>query len=437
MLNQTRENIGFARIPLKWHEEASSQVKQKLVAKIGFFFLCCFVFTIPWENVVVLPGIGTISHLVGYLAFGMGVLGVIDNGRLQAGSTVQSLILLFATWRTITYFWSPAPDITLIEVQTTLQIVAMVWLLRQLAPTQELQIRIMQAYVSGTLVSSLDTIWQYLSGATPRAYLRYVAPGFDPNELALMMALSIPLSLYLGVLSQRRPVVWLYRVHLALATAAILLTASRGAFVASLAAMLFIPATFKHWTDRQKSVFIVVVMLAAWLAMWLVPASSWKRLGTIQSEVAHGTLNDRSVIWKGGLEIFREHPVLGVGAGAFSTVVRHTIGTAYVAHNTFLSITVEQGLAGLGIFLALLITVTFYCFGMPDLERKLWLTMLLTLVIGILSLTWEFRKPMWLIFALISMQAMVFKMQKLSERSKADRLQVRALPYRPVIISRS
>ncbi len=437
MLNQTRGNAAVAGIPLRWRREVLPQIKQKPVARIGFFFLCCFIFTIPWENVVVVSGIGTISHLVGYVAFGMGVLGVLDNGRLQSSSTAQTLIFLFAVWRTVTYFWSPAPDFTLNEIQTTLQIVAMIWLLRQLAPTQELQIRVMQAYVLGTLVSALDTIWQYLSGATPAAYLRYAAPGFDPNELALMMVLSIPLSLYLGVLSQRRPVVWVYRIQLVLAAATILLTASRGSFVAFIAAMIFIPATFRRWTDRQKSIFIVVALMTAWFAVWLVPASSWKRIATIQDEVAHGTLNDRAVIWKAGAEIFREHPVLGVGAGAFSTVVRHTIGTPYVAHNTFLSIIVEQGLVGFGIFLSLLITLVLCCFRMPDLERKLWLVMLLVLSIGILSLTWEYRKTMWLVFALILMQEGVFRARRLGERSKPRRLRPKFFPYRPTVIHTS
>ena len=435
MLTQTHGNTGIARNPLNWRGDNQPEIKQKPVAKIGFFFLCCFIFTIPWENVVVVTGIGTISHLVGYVAFGIGILGVLDNGRLQSGSTALSLIFLFAIWRTITYFWSPAPDFTLNEIQTTLQIVAMIWLLRQLASTQKLQIRVMQAYVLGTLVSALDTIWQYLSGATPAAYLRYAAPGFDPNELALMMVLSVPLSLYLGVLSQRRPVVWIYRIQLMLAAATVLLTASRGSFVAFVAAMIFIPATFRRWTDRQKSIFIVVALAAVWFAAWLVPASSWKRLSTIQDEVAHGTLNDRAVIWKAGGEIFREHPVLGVGAGAFSTVVRHTIGTPYVAHNTFLSIIVEQGLIGFGVFLSLLITLVLCCFRMPDLERKLWLVMLLVLSIGILSLTWEYRKTMWLIFALISMQEKVLRVRKMSAKNKPDRLQPQIFPYRPAAIN--
>ena len=437
MLNQTHGNAAIFRTSLKWSREDPYQIKQKPIAQIGFLFLCCFIFTIPWENVVVVSGVGTISHLVGYVAFAMGVLGVLDNGRLQSGSTAQTLVFLFAIWRTISYFWSPAPDSTLIEIETILQIVAMIWLLRQLAPTQELQIRAMQAYVLGTLVSALDTIWQYLSGANPVAYLRYAAPGFDPNELALIMVLSIPMSLYLGVLSQRRPIVWVYRAQLGLAAATILLTASRGSFVALMAAMIFIPATFKRWTDRQRSVFIVFALMTAWFAVWLVPASSWKRIATIQDEVAHGTLNDRAVIWKAGAEIFREHPVLGVGAGAFSTVVRHTIGTAYVAHNTFLSIIVEQGLVGFGIFLSLLITLVLCCFRMPDLERKLWLVMLLVLSIGILSLTWEYRKTMWLVFALILMQERAFRARQLGEQNKPRRSRLKFFPYRHTVIHTS
>jgi O-antigen ligase len=241
-----------------------------------------------------------------------------------------------------------------------------------------------------------------------------------------MLVLSIPLSLYLAVLAKRGPTVWLYRIHVAIAASAVLLTASRGPFLASFGALLFIPASFSRWTIRQKAALFLVIVIGVVAAAWIVPASSWKRLGSIEGEIVQGTLNDRKLIWKAGYEMFREHPVLGVGAGAFLPVIRHTTGYTYVAHNTFLSIAAEQGLVGFAIFLALILNAFIASIRMPKLERGLWLAVLLAMMIGILSLTWEYRKPIWLIFGLISLQAAALNRRKMRIRpASASRVPLR------------
>ena len=57
--------------------------REPLLTRCAFFFFWCLVFTIPWENLIVIPNLGTVAHLVGYLALGIGLLAVIDRGRLN------------------------------------------------------------------------------------------------------------------------------------------------------------------------------------------------------------------------------------------------------------------------------------------------------------------------------------------------------------------
>jgi hypothetical protein len=42
---------------------------------------------------------------------------------------------------------------------------------------------------------------------------------------------------------------------------------------------------------------------------------------------------------------------------------------------------------------------------MPSLERAVWLSVMLTWTLGVMTLTWEHRKPTWVIFSLIAAQA--------------------------------
>jgi len=56
----------------------------------------------------------------------------------------------------------------------------------------------MQAYVFGTFVSGIDTVYLYLSHQES-AYQALCRARLDANDLGLMMALSIPVSYYLLV----------------------------------------------------------------------------------------------------------------------------------------------------------------------------------------------------------------------------------------------
>jgi O-antigen ligase len=135
-----------------------------------------------------------------------------------------------------------------------------------------------------------------------------------------------------------------------------------------------------------------------------LPSSSWERLSTIPNELRQGTLTGRTVIWGAGLEVFRAHPFLGVGAAAFRYSVGRALSEANVAHNTFLSILVEQGVIGFSLFCALLGVLALSVSAMPSVPQKLWIVTLVVWVVGVSSLTWEMRKPTWFFFGLLMAQ---------------------------------
>ena len=49
--------------------------------RITFYLSLIMVFTIPWQETVVIPGLGTASRLVGLLAAGFWVLSVLANQK--------------------------------------------------------------------------------------------------------------------------------------------------------------------------------------------------------------------------------------------------------------------------------------------------------------------------------------------------------------------
>jgi len=383
------------------------------LGKLAFACLWLFVFAIPWEDAVTISNFGTSARLIGMLTGGLGIFAILERGKLRRPAPGHLLMGLFVSMAAISYLWSLYPEGTLTQVFTYIQLFTLVWLIWELAPQAREQLRLMQAYVLGTLVSGIDTVYLYLSHQES-AYQRYAGARLDANDLGLMMALSIPVSYYLLVQCKGR-IVWVYRLQLVLAGTTVLLTASRGAALAGLVALFIVPFTHTRLKARQKIAVILTVSLLVCGALFFVPSTSWERLSTTPNEFAQGTLTGRTVIWKAGWELFRSHPFVGIGANAFRVLVSRVLAEpiragndilppAPPAHNTFLSVLVEQGVIGLSLFCALLGVLALSVRALPPFPQKLWIVCLGVWVVGVSSLTWEMRKPTWFFFGLLMAQ---------------------------------
>ncbi len=382
-----------------------------VLGKFAFAFLWLLVFAMPWEDAITISDFGTSVRLIGMVTVGFGVLAIIERGKVRRPAPGHIVMALFVLLAALSYLWSLYPEGTLVETFSYIQLLAMVWLIWELAARVQEQMRLMQAYVFGSFISGIDTVYQFLSHQES-AYQRYAGARLDANDLGLIMALSIPMSYYL-LIENKGWTAWVYRAHLILAGTTILLTASRGATLATLVALSIVPLTQARLTGRQRIALLLTVALLVYGALLFVPSSSWDRLSTVPSELEQGTLTGRTVIWKAGWEIFRVHPFLGIGANAFRLIVSRVLtepirlderDPAPPAHNTFLSVLVEQGVIGFTVFCALLGVLALSLRAMPPFQQRLWIVSLAVWVVGVSSLTWEMRKPTWFFFGLLMAQ---------------------------------
>lgn len=393
---------------------ATQARREGIFRKAAFFFLWMLIFVIPWENGVVIHGFGTLSRVVGIPAFGMALLAILECGTLRALALQQMIMLFFLVWGGLTYFWSFSPSSTIVSIFTFIQLFTMVWLIWEFAQTRREQLLLLRAYSLGSIISSVATLTGFFNQNGPQSG-RYSGLGFNPGDLAFVLALAIPISLYLAVRERKKILVWVDGAATVLAFCAIVLTASRGSLMACIPTLLMFPFLFPklRWgRNLVVLVFLALAVIGSWLYM---PESSWLRLSTIGSEITSGTLNERTMIWQTGWQVFGRAPFQGVGAGAYAPAVEHTLGMAsdtggtesgdqvgrLVAHNTFFSILVEQGVVGFALFFVLLLTLLLSAWKLPKLDRIFWLCILLTWAIGASDLTWEQRKPTWVIFGLL------------------------------------
>jgi len=159
--------------------------------------------------------------------------------------------------------------------------------------------------------------------------------------------------------------------------------------------------TFPGIDRKQKLLAVILIIIFAFGVARFIPETSFARLATIKEEIEQGGLNRRMEIWYSGLEVFQEEPCHGIGAGAFKAALGRLVGWRTVAHNTFVSVLVEQGIVGLTLFLAILWTLIWGGNLLGPPERRLWLFVGMTWCVGVMTLTWEAHKVTWLLFGLL------------------------------------
>jgi O-antigen ligase len=384
--------------------------------KVAFILLWFFVFSIPCENILVLPGIGTIARLTGMIAFPVGIFAILTDRQIRPPTPLLLLMVFFLLFGTLTYFWTIDAESTIVALRTHCQLLAFVWLIYEYSPTSEKQVRLISAYVLGAYAASIISFVQFFSSKQV-VYLRHAAMGFNPNDFGLILALGIPMGWYLGLLSKDKLMRWVYWSYVVVGLSGIFLTASRsGIFSASVAA-LFVISTYPRRFSKSRYASLIILLLAGYgIIHFLVPQYTWDRLSTIPEEIISGDLSGRLSIWFAGFEALGKNPLLGVGVGAYSSSVASILGYGRVAHNTLFEVLVEQGIVGFTIFAAFLVLVWSTALRSPPLTRRFWIFLLLTWTVGTMAMSWTHRKPSWFLFGLLVAQPTVIEYKRLSIR---------------------
>lgn len=168
--------------------------------------------------------------------------------------------------------------------------------------------------------------------------IQYVGIFNDPNDLGMLFVACVPMAAYLssrGGLMGLRRLFWL--TIAAVLVYGVYLTDSRGALLSLLAMMgVYI------W--QRRGVFVAGVLGAMAVAVLLALPS---RFSEIDAEEA--SAQGRIESWYEGLEMFRGHPLFGVGPDMYTEY------NPLTAHNSFVLILAETGIIGYTIWLAFLI----------------------------------------------------------------------------------
>lgn len=177
-----------------------------LIRRFAFLCLWLFIFSMPIEKAIEIPGLGSISKLLGFVSLGVGLLAIVMQEGFRIPGQIQTILAIFVLWSSFTLRWSISPDWTVERILTYVQLLSLVFLLWEFCTEDRDVLSLLSAYVLGTLIPAGDTVQRFLLGHNTY-YNRYATTGFDPNDLALTLALSLPMSYYL-TLRSKGPICW-------------------------------------------------------------------------------------------------------------------------------------------------------------------------------------------------------------------------------------
>jgi O-antigen ligase len=291
-----------------------------------------------------------------------------DRLRLPPFLLVMAAFLL---WAFATRGGSPHPEV----VGERLVDYGKLWLIALVAVNalrtrRQTQFLLIFALVSFACFPARGAIFNYLGGHTVfgRAVWNHIYA--NPNDLAALVLLQLAGAGALLV-SDRRGWIRLGALTSVLVLSLlVLMTQSRGGLIA-----LALLAALALGAQRRRLRTLLFAGVAAGVLSLLAPSGVWERAAglvhatdtsTLRMVDHEGSAEQRFLIWQVATSIIADHPVAGVGMGAYTWV--HEVyaadaGLARVAggrrdtHSTYLNVAAETGGVGLVLFLGMLAAV--------------------------------------------------------------------------------
>ncbi len=365
----------------------------------------------PTDGVEGMAEIGGMSliKLGGVMLIGMTLLRFLLDDRFRMLPLFHSVFLCFILWVILSYAWSRMPVSYGFEGEDQQVLKGNIYIL----------VMVLVIFQVSTFLPDMD--WPYTALVTGSGWLvylmmtghasvvdavRYEINGLDSNEAGVRLALAIPPAIYLLMRGRFLVLRLLGLAYLPVVAYTILITGSRTGLICLLIGLAGLLLVFWRVNVWGKIAGVVAVLFLASFVLASVSPKTLERSFSVGSEVASGTLNERTLIWRNAYPVWLESPVVGHGLDAFRRMInRYHIDL--IGHNSYITIAVEQGIIGLLLYLGVLLAagVTVWRSRRMVDEKLLLSLMLLVLMVGQMSLDLQDRLFIWIALSVIVVHA--------------------------------
>ncbi len=305
----------------------------------------------PWRIALIAAGVGVTAHLLQRFFAGR---------PLMTAGREMAFTLGLVGWAVITLplsYWPQGSVSFLIEAY--LKTVALFWLLGNVVDTLPRLRTVAWGLTWMAVPLALTGVKNFVTGSfvgvgTGKRILGYEAGLTEnPNDLALILDLILPLTVALWANCRDAGVRLLLLAIVALEAAGVMVTFSRGGFLTL--ATVFAVFLFRG-LRRGRVAWAAVAVVGALLVVLVLPADFVARMDTI-TDIQSDPTGSAQARWRDTAAAMRfvlANPLIGAGVGMNTLALNDVRGAVWTqVHNVYLEYAVELGLPGLALFLLL------------------------------------------------------------------------------------
>lgn len=300
----------------------------------------------------------------------------VETRQIRArGSRIYRPAFLYLAWITLSALISAHWYATFPEVVRSLSYMALgMAALNGMVERRDVD-RALLIMVLASIIPSVYGILQHFRidpiAWVPSSHERVLATFGNPTYFAAYLAFTIPVTLGRLLACSTGAGRMGYGALLGMQQICLVWTFSRGPWIGALFAILLMMVLLAyHGRVRLiRKAWKPLVIAGLFLAVATIAGSY--RSGIVQRAASSVDTRDmsniqRSLQWKAGLRVFKDHPIAGVGPGALKIHMAENLTPAFYktgietvsehAHNEFIEIAADTGIVGLLLFLWIILT---------------------------------------------------------------------------------
>jgi putative inorganic carbon (hco3(-)) transporter len=303
---------------------------------------------------------------IAFLAAGLGIASLLWDcwkHRRSLGLS-REILTCFAlpAWAFLTLplsYWPGGSVATLTDLY--MKAVIVFWLLPNVVTTKRRLLRLATVLMLCTVPLAGVGVKNFLSGMfiTEVGVARIV--GYDaglsanPNDLALMLNLLIPVGMALFVSAMKTSVRIFWLIVLAIDVLGVIVTFSRAGFLAlaAIGVTYFVKLVRRPGRDRA---WAFAMLMVAMVSLPLLPSTYVNRVATV-TDIDSDITGSSQARWRDTIAAARfvmEHPIIGAGIGMDAMALNTVRGEKWTkVHNVYFQYAVDLGVPGIALFLLL------------------------------------------------------------------------------------
>jgi O-antigen ligase len=341
---------------LRTSSQARSRTGNAAVAFFGLLAFIVIVYANPGNWFDGLEEIGFAKIAAGLSLAALGGSWLLYGRRLTIGGVQGWALLILFALVGMSAIWSFWPKFTFDTFADGLKYLAIFFLVVNTVDSEARLATLVRIIALASCVPAFGAIWSHAHGEhlVEGDRAGWIGIFGNPNDLAYHLVIGVAMLLAASATATTRGRRWAWRALLLPVGYAILLTQSRAGMMAALVVLLF-------WMLRsvRHAPIILGGAIIVGSLIFLSPTNPWR--SRTQAATAYGedqSARGRMDAWRTGLNMVKDRPWGGVGAGAFMIAwpeyAPGDAGEVRSQHNTFIQLISELGIPAILLFLTAL-----------------------------------------------------------------------------------